>query len=252
MSIFAENEFGTALIKQIKYAYRAYRFRYKLDKQEINYLIEQLKPGDIAVDIGAHKGGYLYWMKKSVQQGSVYAFEPQVKLYQYLNSVHQNTDRLTIENLGLSDQLGEVQFYIPKTATGDSPGARINSLQDTVYDQTTIQTTTLDAYFLERNIHPRFIKIDVEGHEKQVIQGGLNLLQTAKPSLLMECENRHLTNSTIFDVFRLLTDIGYKGYFFKDKKRLPLEAFEVNVHQKIGDGRFWTASDYINNFMFEF
>lgn len=240
------------MIEQIKYIYRAYRFRYKLDKQEINYLIRQLKPGDISVDIGAHKGGYLYWMKKTVQQGKVYAFEPQVKLYNYLQSIHQKNSHITIENRGLSNQQGTVQFFIPKTAKGDSPGARIDSQQNTDYDKTTIQTTTLDTYFLDRNIHPRFIKIDVEGHEKQVIQGGLQLLKTAKPTLLMECENRHLPNGSVSDVFRLLTDIGYKGYFFKDQQRLPLEQFDPNMHQKTGPGSFWEASDYINNFMFEF
>lgn len=239
------------MIEQLKYSYRAFRFRYKLDQQEINYLIRQLNPGDSAVDIGAHKGGYLYWMKKTVQQGTVYAFEPQVKLYNYLQSIHKNTKNITIENMGLSDQPGSVQFYIPKTAKGDSPGARIDSQQNTEYNQTTIQTTTLDTYFLNRNIHPQFIKIDVEGHEKQVILGGLELLKTAKPTLLMECENRHLPNGTIFDVFRLLTDIGYQGYFFKDKQRLPLEQFDAAIHQKTGVGRFWEAQEYINNFMFE-
>lgn len=239
------------MIEKIKYIYRAFRIRYRLDKNEINYLVDNLKPGDIAIDIGAHKGGYLYWMKKTVQHGTVYAFEPQVKLYNYLKAYYENTDRVTIENMGLSNKSGEVQFYIPETAKGDSPGARIGSLKEQTYNQTTIQTTTLDAYFLDRNIHPSFIKIDVEGHEQQVIRGGLNLLQTARPILLIECENRHLTNSTISDVFSLLTDIGYKGYFFLDNQRQPLENFNISVHQKIGDGRFWAEKDYINNFIFE-
>jgi len=239
------------LIGKIKYIYRAFRIRFRLDKNEINYLVHNLKPGDIAVDIGAHKGGYLYWMKKAVQHGRVYAFEPQVKLFNYLNSYYNNTDRVTIEHMGLSNKSGEVQFYIPKTAKGDSPGARIDSLQEESYSQTTIQTTTLDTYFLDRNIHPSFIKIDVEGHEQQVIRGGLKLLQTAKPTLLIECENRHLSDCTVLDVFRLLTDIGYKGYFFRNDQLQSIENFDASVHQKTGAGRFWAEKDYINNFIFE-
>lgn len=242
------------MIKQLKYTYRAYRFRYKLDPNEINYLIGHLKPGDIAVDIGAHKGAYLYWMRHSTKkQGTVFAFEPQVKLYHYLKSVYSNPkhSNITIENKGLSNQMGEVSFFIPKTAKGDSPGARIDRQEQEAYDQTTIQTTTLDQYFLDRNIHPNLIKIDVEGHEKQVIEGGLKLLETTHPALLIECENRHLTNSTVYDVFRLLTDIGYKGFFFQNNKRVPLELFDVETHQKSGEGSFWETKDYINNFIFE-
>jgi len=240
------------VIEQLKYLYRAYRFRYKLDTNEINYLTQQLKAGDIAVDIGAHKGGYLYWMHKSVKKkGAVYAFEPQVKLYSYLKTRYDNTANVTVENMGLSNTPGEVSFYIPKTAKGDSPGARIDHQEEETYDQATIQTTTLDQYFLERDIFPNLLKIDVEGHEKQVIEGGLKLLKTTRPKLLIECENRHLSNGTIFDVFQLLTDIGYKGYFFLNNQRQSLDLFQVDVHQKTGVGRFWADKDYINNFIFE-
>lgn len=242
------------MIKQLKYTYRAYRFRYKLDPSEIQYLRRQLQPGDIAVDIGAHKGGYLYWMRKAVgQQGTVYGFEPQVQLYDYLKSLYSNTagSNITLENKGLSNKQGAVSFYIPKTAKGDSPGARLDHLANEAYDQTTIQTTTLDVYFLERGIHPHLLKIDVEGHEYQVIEGGLGLLKAARPRLLIECENRHLTDRSIGDVFGLLTDIGYKGFFFQNNKRQPLEQFDVAQHQKIGEGRFWAEKGYINNFVFE-
>ncbi len=242
------------MIKQLKYTYRAYRFRYKLDQNEINYLVNHLKPGDIAVDIGAHKGAYLYWMRHAIKEkGTAFAFEPQVKLYHYLTSVYSNPkhSNTTIENMGVSNQTGEVSFYIPTTLKGDSPGARIDRLVQKAVQETTIKTTTLDQYFLERNIHPNLIKIDVEGHEKQVIEGGIKLLQTAQPTLIVECENRHLRNSSVADVFQLLTDIGYKGFFFLDNKQIPLEEFDLSIHQKNEGKRFWEAKDYINNFIFE-
>jgi len=238
-----------------KYIYRAYRIRYKSDVDEINYIRQNLKEGDIAIDIGAHKGGYLYWMQKRVKQkGKIYAFEPQTKLFKYLNMIVQlrNYQNVTIENLGLSSKENEVDFFIPKTSKGDSPGARIGALMDEMpFDEFKIQTTTLDNYFYKRQIKPNLIKIDVEGHEKEVLLGGLQLLKSCYPSIVMECENRHLKEGNIFDVFNILIELGYEGYFFENRKLQPLKNFKVEIHQKNGTDRFWTEKGYVNNFIFE-
>lgn len=243
------------MLETIKYLYRAYRFRYKIDPQEITYIRRNLRPGDIAVDIGCHKGAYAYWMRKSVgETGQVFAFEPQTKLYTYLREIFQlqQYTNVQLENIGFSDQTGTVHFYIPDTAKGDSPGARIGQLDDgTSYREVSIDVTTLDQYFLAAGICPQLIKIDVEGHERYVLQGGRKLLQQCRPKLIMECENRHLEGESILDVFQLLLDIGYQGYFFKGNDLQPLAEFDVERDQKMGEGRFWEAEGYINNFVFE-
>ncbi|NNE32060.1 MAG: FkbM family methyltransferase [Winogradskyella sp.] len=243
------------MIESIKYIFRGYRFRYKLDPQEINYMVSNLEAGDIAVDLGAHKGGYLYWMRKGVtKKGKVYGFEPQEKLFNYLKRVinmlkHYN---VVIENLGVSSQEGEVKFYIPKTKKGYSPVARIDFLDDeTPIAECKIKVTTLDKYFYDRQIYPSFIKIDVEGHEKEVLLGGINLLRTYSPKLLMECENRHLKDGNIFEVFDILLKLGYNGYFFDNKKLKSINDFKPEIYQKKTSGRFWEAKGYVNNFMFE-
>lgn len=246
---------STIMIKKLKFVYRAYRFRYKIDPSEIAYILKHVKAGDTAVDIGSHKGGYLYWLLQRVgKSGKVFGFEPQVKLFNYLQDIIQ-TYRLrsvVVENKGLSSKAGRVSFFVPQTKKGDSPGARIDQLHDgTEYRESEIEITTLDQYFLEAGILPQFLKIDVEGHEKQVLLGGQKLLQAAKPRLLMECENRHLENDTVFDVFQVLLDLGYQGYFFSQGQLRPLAEFSTDLHQKTGEGRFWEASGYVNNFVFE-
>lgn len=242
--------------KIIKYIYRGYRFRYKVDVNEINYMIKNLKEGNVSVDIGANKGGYLYWMEKCVKPtGRVYAFEPQIKLFYYLEEISRlkKYDNVIVENMGLSSEEGEAVLFIPKTAKGDSPGARIDFLDNgTSFDELKIKLTTLDKYFFESKINVDFIKIDVEGHEKEVLLGGVNLLKSSKPKILMECENRHLKEGNIFDVFNILTDLGYEGYYFENKKLKSIKHFDINIHQKIENGRFWESKDYINNFVFEY
>lgn len=242
------------MIERIKSIYRGYRFRYKIDPDEINFIITHLKKGDIAVDLGAHKGGYLYWMQKTVgKKGKVFGFEPQVKLFNYLKTLQASFqwNHVELENMGISSKEGIIQFFIPKTKKGDSPGARIDFVEDGLdYQKAEIKTTTLDKYFLEQQIVPNLIKIDVEGHEKQVLLGGSKLLKTHKPIIVMECENRHLGSDSIFDVFNVLLDMGYEGFFFENGNLKSLHEFSIEKNQKVGEGRFWEAEGYVNNFVF--
>lgn len=242
-------------MEKIKYMYRAYRYRYLVDSPEIKFIQQNLKKGDVAVDIGCHKGGYLYWLREGVsRKGQVYAFEPQPKLYKYLKGISHilSYENVVIENKGLSLQHGKVNFHVPLTKSGTSPGARIDVLENESNEKLEIEVVTLDDYFYERLIFPNLIKIDVEGHEKQVLLGGMRLLKYCHPTLMLECENRHLKGEeTIFDVFNILLEIGYEGYFYENKKLKPISEFRLAQHQKIGKGRFWEDKAYVNNFIFK-
>ena len=68
------------LKEYFKLMYRAWKYRLRSDKNEIRFLLETIKKGSVTFDVGAHKGGYTYWMKKAVgKNGKVIAFEPQQK-----------------------------------------------------------------------------------------------------------------------------------------------------------------------------
>ncbi len=242
------------MIEKIKYIYRAYRYRYKIDRNEIQFILQHLKKGETAVDIGCNKGGYLYWMLKMVgQEGRIFAFEPQKKLYTYLQEIKRifSYQNVTVEHKGISSNNGIVSFNIPITKKGTSPGARIGDLNpDITFKKLSIDVVTLDDYFLSQKIYPNLIKIDVEGHEKNVLLGGLQLLKKYKPILLIECENRHLNEGDISDVFQILIDLNYKGYFFWNGELKDISTFNVEEHQSVHEGEFWKEKGYVNNFIF--
>ena len=244
------------MIERIKYLYRAFRYRYKIDPTEIQFINEQLLPGQIAVDIGCHKGAYLYWLKKNVgPQGKVFAFEPQPKLFSYLQKIQKifSFKNVILENKGLSTKSGHVSFHVPSTKNGTSPGARIDRIQEDIsFDAFNIEVVSLDEYFFDKNIFPHFIKIDVEGHEESVLKGGLQLLKKCHPTLLMECENRHLNQGDVFDIFTILFNLGYQGFYLNEGKLEDLSTFRVEQHQKIKEGPYWSKKDYINNFIFKY
>ena len=67
-----------AWLSRAELIHRAWRYRRRVDREGIRWMSGALRPGDLAVDVGAYKGGYTYWMRRAVGgEGRVLAFEPQ-------------------------------------------------------------------------------------------------------------------------------------------------------------------------------
>jgi FkbM family methyltransferase len=208
-----------------------------------------LQQGDIAVDIGANKGGYTYWMARTVQKtGAVFAFEPQKNLAKYLDDMLKAAgfDNTHVESLGISSSVGERTIVIPAPSQEYSPGASFEIEPQDKYYSYPVKVDTLDHYFLNKsNARPiKFIKCDVEGHELEIFRGGASILKEDRPVLLFECEQRHMQKNTTKDVFHFLAALGYEGEFIYDKKFYPLSEFDPARHQIVGQ------KPYANNFLF--
>lgn len=241
------------IIEKFKLLLRANKYKNKYDKGGIAYINHSVKPGQAALDIGAHKAGYTYFLLKQVgENGSVFAFEPQFKLYQYIKKIKGlfNWGNLTIEHLALSDAAGTVTLYIPtnKTSKGSSPGATIVERNDqSNFDATqSVSTDTLDSYCSRHNIKPDFLKVDVEGNELNIFQGGIHTLKECKPKILVEIEARHVGQERVLQTFKFMESIGYKGYFLHGYNHIPLSEFGFEEYQNRSNMEL-----YCNNFIFE-
>ena len=73
-----------------------------------------------------------------------------------------------------------------------------------------VKTAKLDDILIDHKIG--FIKIDVEGHEKNVLNGSKNLIKKYKPNLLIEIEERH-SKEKVEDTISFINNLGYKSYF---------------------------------------
>jgi|TARA_B100001971_G_scaffold141459_1_gene130667 predicted methyltransferase len=112
----------------LRWILRAWRYRLVVERQEINFMLKYLKPGQTAVDIGAHKGAYTYWMSKYTgTNGNVFAFEPQPRLYNQLNKILDNSkiNNVHVELLALSANKGENTLLMPGKKS--SPSASIHN-----------------------------------------------------------------------------------------------------------------------------
>ena len=99
---------------KLRYLYRAYRYRYRVDPSELRFVCSRLRAGQVAVDIGCHKGAYTYWMRRRVgPSGSVFAFEPQPRQVTYLRDVFSamRYDNVAIVPQAVSDATGRLPLY---------------------------------------------------------------------------------------------------------------------------------------------
>lgn len=236
-------------MEKLRMLYRAWRYRWKLDPDEIRLVRESLQPGDTAVDIGAHKGGYTYWMHRAVGPGGqVFSFEPQPALADYLRRMKAalRMENVHIQEAGLSAQAGIMTMSVP--GGKPSPGGTLEAglIQGNNVGKHQVKVLTLDGFLgSQKQGKVRFIKCDVEGHELDVFRGAEQTLRQHRPIVMFECEDRHHRRYTSRDVFAFLEGLGYAGHFFVQGKLVPLAEFRAETHGKFG------GEDYVNNFIFQ-
>jgi FkbM family methyltransferase len=200
-------------------------------------LLELVPPGRPAVDVGAHRGLWSYWMSR--RTSVVHAFEPNPDLYSYLARSRMHSVRAY--EVALSDAEGSAVLSIPE---GGRPGR--GTIVDTVGTGVArVVTRPLDAYALT---DVGFMKVDVEGHEEAVLRGAVQTLQSCQPNLLVEIEERH-NPGAVSRIPAALAELGYGyAYCVMEEQLQPLAAFDLASHQlEVGDD---VSSAYVNNFVF--
>lgn len=161
---------------------------------DYNRVMDHVHNNRVAVDIGAHVG---YWSQRLVLDfDAVVAFEAHSEHAQCL-AVNVFNNRCTIHTVALSDHQGTVNF---------SPAIANSGMSRVTDSGITIPCATLDSYGLT-NVD--LIKIDVEGHELQVLRGAEQTILGSRPVLMIE-----ILNATPFlirnNILKTLVDWNYR------------------------------------------
>ena len=143
---------------------------------EIEFCKKEIKKGDTVVDIGANIGLFTLFFSKLVgTTGRVIAFEPDPENFDVLkkNIELNEITNVTLVQKGVSNKNESVKLYKSNVSGGHSL-----IKNEWAKEYTNIQTVTLDDYFRGEEID--MIKIDAEGFELEVIEGGKKLLENNK------------------------------------------------------------------------
>jgi FkbM family methyltransferase len=156
------------------------------EKAECDVVLRLLQPGMTVLDIGAHHGYYTLLASYRVgQSGRVLAFEPSPrerrKLRWHLRWNH--CSNVEVVEMALGAQAGEAELFL---VAGRETGC--NSLRPPAVRGTPkklgVPIGTLDGFVSRRGIERvDFLKLDVEGAELSVLEGGQQLL-SRRPRLI--------------------------------------------------------------------
>ncbi len=169
------------LIKKLPIAFTKNQ---QYDKQTKQVLKKYLKPDSNCIDVGCHEGEVLEIMLKHAPSGQHHGFEP---IPSFFNFLEKNfPPNCHFHQLGLSDEKGNSSF----NHVISNPG--YSGMKKRKYDKPNEKDTSITIEIdLMDNILPKdfrvdFIKIDVEGAEFLVMQGGKNTIKRNQPIIIFE------------------------------------------------------------------
>jgi FkbM family methyltransferase len=216
-----------------------------------------VRPGDVVIDVGAHRGVYSDRLSRLVgDTGRVHSFEPNPDGLAVLRSVARHRRNITIHAMALSDRRGAASLLRPVVT-----GARVNAMSSLSnpmveagsHDSVSVRVGRLDDELRSEPARIVLIKIDVEGHEHEVLDGGHELIDKSRPYLVIEIEQRH-RQRPLAETFEWLSNRGYQGYFLTPGGRSSLAVFKVQRDQLAYLGRQFQPGRpdpaYISDFLF--
>jgi FkbM family methyltransferase len=175
---------------------------------ELKFL-EQISSGrNVALDIGANVGYYTYKMAKMFSK--VYAFEANPNLVDALRAY--GSPAIEVIPKGLSSRATTATLYIPlqdnrqlvgwaSLTPGNCPGVEQHVQQQ-------VELVTLDSFGI-RSVS--LVKIDVEGHEIEVLKGARQTLTECRPVVIVE-----VTPKNVEAVQGWFAGIGYGCHKLRD------------------------------------
>jgi FkbM family methyltransferase len=163
-------------------------------KQEADLLARMISPGDVVVEAGANIGAHTVSLAHRLGPlGRLYAFEPQRIVNQLLctNVMLNGLLNVWVFRAGMGATAGSLG--VPEADFMSSHNFGGIGLGDD-FGRELVPIMTLDGLALDRL---RLLKIDVEGMEENVLQGGQETIARLRPILYVENDREDRSASLI-------------------------------------------------------
>lgn len=199
---------GTVVECDVSIPYEAMIWLGCEEQQDLALLRQLLRPGEVFVDCGANIGLWSLVAASAVgPTGRIYAFEPNPFTHRRLkHHIQRNgyADRITAFECACGDEVGESSLLCSKVHNVSRIGAKTEA------NAVTVPIARLDALLPDKKIDG--LKIDVEGHELQVLHGAQRILRRDRPWLCVEFNADFVPSRVLgdWDVHHYLTKEGYR------------------------------------------
>lgn len=213
-------------------------------EKEIKSFMKFIPNGEIFVDVGGNKGLYSSTLIKKFNVKEIHIFEP-CKLNIEIIKEKFSDKRIKINNCGLSNLDSEAILYSNETGSGlaSLSKRKLDHFGIKFDNEELIKLTRFDEYW-KNNIKSEYVdlmKIDVEGHELNVLEGAGNYINNIKV-IQFEFGGCNIDTKTFFQEF---------WYFFQERnfqiyRITPIGALEINSYTESLE-RFQTTNYFCVN-----
>jgi len=168
------------------------------------------------LDVGAHIGYYSLYVLPRVL--SVYCFEPDPRVCALLENNVGGKDNVLVIPWAVGATKGRARF----TLECDAEISHLSAEGEDAANQIVVEVVTIDEFVRSRGLTVEAIKIDVEGHDADVIRGALDVLKEQQPLVLTEAR----PDAKLFELARLA---AYRVFAFvrhpRTRKKWMAELF---------------------------
>jgi len=188
-------------------------------------------------DIGANKGTWakvLYEFAPNSLRNITF-FEPQQKYYRDLQNLELGNIKKQIFNVGLGDKEFEAEI-IGGNATASffqfDQSMKEYFVGELDQDKEKAKIKTLDKVYEYNNLPlPDLVKIDVQGYEKKVIEGGINIISQTKYLVIeLSMDKFYKKEASMWEVLKLLEELNFRLIDFGFEWRIDYNPEEKLVY----------------------
>lgn len=169
------------------------------------------------VDVGANIGQFAKEARELFAEAQIYSFEPLASCYQTLTEKFMNDKNFKAFNFALGEREGEIEIHKSDYSPGSSILRMKKEAQElfphiTEQADEKIKIKRLDDLAIGEGLSKEIlIKIDTEGYEKNVIEGGMSTIKKAKVIVIENSYIARFEGQALFpEIYKLLTDAGFE------------------------------------------
>ena len=203
----------------------------EFENLEIQFLISEIKRKKLNyfLDVGANCGYYSLKIAQKISNINIFSFEPNPEAYlKFSKSLLKNfefSDNIKLENFGLSNENKKLKMQsMIKFGYAQTGGSAVNDKKISEKHYEFFANFKIGDEYLNLSNKNLAIKIDVEGHELNVLHGLKKTLDSNKCILQIE-----IFNNNFKEVDNFLSYLGYNiFYVIKKRSNYFYSNFKIN------------------------
>lgn len=185
-------------------------------------LEKYIKQGDVVIEAGANFGSETLLLSRLAgKNGHIYAFEPNPYIFEQLKINISSNELVNVSSydyaLGESNNMIHFNIY-PKGFC--NPGMSSKYMETPITRKIDVNQKTIDTFVKEQDITKlNFLKMDIQGAEMDVIEGGTETINKFKPIIFTEVDEIYNDKKYMFQKFK---SFGYTVYFIEERTTVEM------------------------------